>query len=832
MQNNQSLFNYFELAPVRADLAADQRSLFRLLQAALAYIPILLAFNAIGFVVIHTLGRLELLDQSDSRILVIAGISLLASLLHIPLFPLLRKGHLNLVSMLLLLINGLSSASQVFLWQGIIWFPLTMVMSIALVFVVQKGLTPGYRLVAFLFGIGAAAGILYLEGALTYDRMSVSNNLSHMAALFLYITIISAMLVLVLINSVVTFRTISSRLVTTFTFVAFLSAVATLIISALASLFFDRQRVFQELGAVSAAKTSQINIYFANLERDTGLYLTDHLVDQRINYLLSNQPDTLLYQVNYDLVRAYLVKQQAQTTQYQELMLLDSAGKTIISTLPANNNQDFSAFNFFQNALIGINSAVEFNFPNSTELSSILVLRPITINGFLRGGLAARLNFDSVKQIMVSKTGLGQTAETYLVGLINGKTVPLTNTRINTTEVNTFAAQESLLRRTNLGSTIYNNYTGATVIGSYIRIPAIKVALIAEVEQQEITLKTVKILATNGIIGLFTSVLAFLIVLITSRSISLPLVSLAEKANALANGELSTRMTVDRQDEIGALSSSFNTMASELQSLVKTLEQKVDDRTQDLQKQANYLRLASEVARDSANARNLDELLNQGAQLILDRFGFYHTGIFLLDQHGEYAILRASPTKPGQEMLARHHKLRVGQEGIVGTVAASGKSRIALDTGQDAAYFNNPLLPMTRSEVALPLNVNEQLLGVLDVQSEQPEAFTQDDIATLQIMADQLALAIQRVRLSEEQGRSLRELEINSRQFTLTNWQNFSQEVDFKPGYKFDGMQITPVKSFSEENQAVLRQGRSLVIPPRQRQCCAWRQPGSADEIT
>jgi GAF domain-containing protein len=163
-------------------------------------------------------------------------------------------------------------------------------------------------------------------------------------------------------------------------------------------------------------------------------------------------------------------------------------------------------------------------------------------------------------------------------------------------------------------------------------------------------------------------------------------------------------------------------------------------------------------------------------------------------------------------MLARHHKLKVGQEGIVGNVAATGEPRIALDTGLDITYFNNPILPMTRSEMALPLKVNEQLLGVLDVQSELPEAFTQDDISTLQIMADQLALAIQRVRLSQEQEYNLRQLENAYQNFTLSSWRKFSQERGFKPGYRFDGVKLTALDIYPEGNQETLRKGKSVIL--------------------
>jgi GAF domain-containing protein/HAMP domain-containing protein len=810
--NNTPFPQFFEVPPDRVDLPAEQRRLYRTLLAALHYFPVLLGFNALGFTVIYVLGLTGLLDKNDPRILAVAGISLLASLSHIPLFSLLRRGQLNSLTVFILLINSLSGAAQIFLWQGIIWFPLLLAIAPATLFINQNGLQPRYRWLSFIYSLLMAALIVFLDRILPYDRMVVIESLSQTAAFAIYLLITAAIFVLVLFNSVINFHTITGRLVTTFTFVVILSAMAILIIGALASLFYDRQSVFQELSAISAMKTSQVESTLSNLEQDANLTLTDRLNDQRVNFLLSHQPGTLLYDVNTQLVRAYLVRQKGQNSRYEEFILLDANGKALISTNPANVARDFSAYGFFQNALAGINSALEYDFPGGSEKTSVLLVKPITVNGSLGGAMAARVSFEPVMQIMAAKTGVGQTSETYLASSVGGKVIPITTTRQNATEINSLATQETIIRRNNSGSGIYANYAGTSVLGSYARIPVIGATLITEVEQQEITSKTLRILATNIVFGIFTALLAFSIVLITSRSISLPLVKLSEKATLLASGELSTRMVVDRQDEIGALASSFNAMASELQTLVKTLEQKVEDRTQDLQKQASYLRLAAEVARDSANTNNLDELLNRAAQLILDRFGFYHTGIFLLDERGEYAILQASPTEAGREMISRNHKLRVGQEGIVGNVSATGEPRIALDTGLDVTYFNNPMLPMTRSEMALPLKVNEQLLGVLDVQSEQPEAFTQDDISTLQIMADQLALAIQRVRLAQEQEYNLRQLESAYQQFTLTSWRKFSHERGFQPGYRFDGVKLTALETYPEGSQETLRKGKSVIL--------------------
>jgi GAF domain-containing protein len=162
-------------------------------------------------------------------------------------------------------------------------------------------------------------------------------------------------------------------------------------------------------------------------------------------------------------------------------------------------------------------------------------------------------------------------------------------------------------------------------------------------------------------------------------------------------------------------------------------------------------------------------------------------------------------------MLRREHRLRIGQVGIVGHVAATGEPRIALDTGQDVVYFNNPLLPNTRSELGLPLVVNNQIIGVLDVQSEQPEAFTQEDVATLQVMADQLALAIQKAQFSDELQRNLKELEYAYQRFTIASWREIAEEDDKRSGYRYDGIQITPIKEPSKESTQAIRQKQTIV---------------------
>src|SRR5690606_24076061 len=127
----------------------------------------------------------------------------------------------------------------------------------------------------------------------------------------------------------------------------------------------------------------------------------------------------------------------------------------------------------------------------------------------------------------------------------------------------------------------------------------------------------------------------------------------------------------------------------------------------------------------------------------------------------------------GQTMLARGHRLKVGETGLVGFVSGTGRPRVALDTGADAVFFNNPDLPNTRSEMALPLRVGETVIGVLDVQSTEPNAFSQEDIAILTTLADQVSIAIQNARQNEATRKALAESEALSKQFVKTGWQGF-----------------------------------------------------------
>ena len=811
--NNSNNFLFFNLEPDRPDLPENKRTLYRTVYAILYHLPLLSLFIGVGVGLIYWLGYSGLLDQNEPRLLIVASIAIVTTLLMLPVIIIVRRGQLELAAFLLLVINSCSSAAQVFVWQGIVWIFLVIAMVPVLIYVIQRGLSLNYRAAGIFFGIAIFTFVYLIDQNMPFPRIILGDNLTPIAALAIYIMIVTAMSVMTVLESLINFRTISGRLATTFTFVALLSSIALLVIVALANLFFDRQRIFTELNAASKVRADQVGVALDNLERDVTLTFSDPSINQLIQAVHDNPVGTKNYQDAFDKLSAFSLNTQTQNSRYQEVLLINDKGNTIFSTSKQNIGVDFSTYIFYQNTIMGINYSIENQFPTSFDQASVILVKPVYQGGKLMGALAVRENFDSLKQILSANTGIGTTAETYLVGLSSGLMIPLSNTRKNIPELNTQPAEQALMYQSERGSGIWDNYTGAPVLGSYIRIPALKAVVIAEIEQTEVTQRTLNVALTNAIIGIFTLLLTFTIVFLTSRSIGLPIVDLADKATNLANGDLATRMQTTRQDEIGTLSTSFNSMADELQNLVRNLESKVEDRTQELRKQSNYLRVAAEVARDATTSQNLDELLNRASQLVLDRFGFYHTGIFLLDQRKEFAILRASPTPAGQEMLGRNHKLKVGQVGIVGNVAQTGEPRVALDTAQDATYFKNPSLPDTRSEMALPLKVNNEMIGVLDVQSEKPNAFTQDEISILQVMADQLALAIQRVQLSQEQENNLRQLERAYQQFTFSSWNKIAQNSSFQPGYAYDGMNLSPLLSLPSNLRDTLAKGKSVMLP-------------------
>jgi len=239
-----------------------------------------------------------------------------------------------------------------------------------------------------------------------------------------------------------------------------------------------------------------------------------------------------------------------------------------------------------------------------------------------------------------------------------------------------------------------------------------------------------------------------------------------------------------------------------LKELNQNLEDRVAARTAELtvvnasnEHRARQFEAIAQVARATTSIQDEHTLLTRLAQVISEQFGFYHVGIFLLDEQSQNAVLRASNSDGGKKMLARRHRLKIGQAGIVGHVAASGDPRIALDVETDAAFKNNPDLPETRSEMALPLKVGDEIIGVLDVQSTESNAFQPEDTEILFTLADQVAIAIKNARSHEATHKLLAEAQRTSVSYLKEAWR-LLQAQDKKIGYLVSENTLRPLEKF------------------------------------
>lgn len=250
----------------------------------------------------------------------------------------------------------------------------------------------------------------------------------------------------------------------------------------------------------------------------------------------------------------------------------------------------------------------------------------------------------------------------------------------------------------------------------------------------------------------------------------------------------------------------------DLEGRCEELEGQVGQRSEKLRRQARYLASTAAVVRETSSLlEDSQKLLDKMVDLITHELGFYHTGVFLIDPDVEWANLVAASSEGGKRMLARRHRLRVGLQGIVGYVAASGRYRLASDVGADAVFFSNPDLPDTHSEIALPLHIREDVIGVLDVQSKESDAFSEEDVEVLQILADQVAMAINSARLFSQVQASAEAERRTYQQLSAEAWRELlAQERDLGFISSADG--TLPAGDLWRPEMATALRERNVVV--------------------
>jgi putative methionine-R-sulfoxide reductase with GAF domain len=259
-------------------------------------------------------------------------------------------------------------------------------------------------------------------------------------------------------------------------------------------------------------------------------------------------------------------------------------------------------------------------------------------------------------------------------------------------------------------------------------------------------------LFSGGVVLVISLMLGLLMSYLLATSITRRLGELTRGALGMQEGNLEQAVAVGGRDEVGILGTAFNDMAKQLKELLDTLEQRVADRTR-------ALATVAEVGTVASTILETNRLLQEVVDLTKERFNLYHSHIYLLDETGGNLVLASGAGQPGRQMVAKGHSIPLDlEQSVVARAARERKGVTVNDVTTVPDFLPNPLLPDTRSELAVPMLVGGNVIGVFDVQSIQVGRFTDADISVQTTLAAQVATSIQNVR-SFEQSKAKADLE-------------------------------------------------------------------------
>ena len=288
--------------------------------------------------------------------------------------------------------------------------------------------------------------------------------------------------------------------------------------------------------------------------------------------------------------------------------------------------------------------------------------------------------------------------------------------------------------------------------------------------------------------------------------ISRPILALTKTVEAVGLGDLNAALPPVGGDEIGTLTTGFGNTVARLREMVGTLEQRVAARTQNLE-------LAAEVGRAVSQVRNLDDMLQDACELIREQFGLYYVQVYLTNSGQTYLELQAGTGEVGAQLRERKHRLQLNTGSINGRAAFEKRTVVISDTAESATFRPNSLLPDTRGEMAVPLIVGEKVVGVLDMQSNEPGVLTEETLPAFEALAGQLAVAIQNANLVAEAQEARAEVETQARHLVRTGWGEYMDAVH-KPehyGFVFDQKEITSLVETAETQ--LPPEGKTLSVP-------------------
>jgi nitrate/nitrite-specific signal transduction histidine kinase len=560
--------------------------------------------------------------------------------------------------------------------------------------------------------------------------------------------------------------TIRSRLFFAFVLMTLLPALAFATVSTVVGYRSGRQQVIEQLESVATIKEAELNTWVKSLEGEVATAAASADASRSMRELLSAEADDADRMAAYQKLHQWFEQVVEQSPRLDELLLLDLDTRVVLSTQWQNEGRFGGPGSqlYFPRGLRG-----EYLSPPSYTMLvgdlAVMAVRPVLDeNGQALGVLGGRAGPSGLSEIMSERTGLGETGETYLVTTSH---VMLTEPRFprdrwSTLEYVFTEGAHYALEEVKNGSGAYSNYRGQRVLGVYHWLPDLQLALLAEQWEAEAMSPVYANLGANLGVAVVAVLLAGTVSMLLARSIVVPLGELARTAQRVAEGDFGHSSEVVRPDEIGALAQAYNTMTARLRELIATLEERVRERTEDLQSRALQLETSARVSREITSILDVDQLLKQVVEVIKAAFGYYHVRIFLMDEEANGLVLGAGTGQAVEHWTDEGTHLTVESSGLNGQVAQTGEPLIAGEVHLEPGYLQVGVLPLTGSQLVVPLRIGRRVIGTLDVQSTELNAFAQEDVRLIQSLADQVAVAIENARLYER-SQSLAVLEERQR---------------------------------------------------------------------
>lgn len=578
------------------------------------------------------------------------------------------------------------------------------------------------------------------------------------------------------------------------------------LLAALAIPQIQQQMVAGQLRSVAAAREAQLNIWSHTLISElNNLLISDETLNQAAAFLEGAPAGE--FADEYAVLVSRLTGVVRENRNFDTFFLVNRDGRVVLSTDLTEQSGIVSDQDFYQNGLNNPYVQPPYFDTNRQETVTYAARPFYNANGEIIGVFAGRANNGRLNQVMSSPAAIGDSGETYLVDASYFLLTPNRPRQVGAS-ITTIGAENALDRRSS-GAAVYPNYQGQDVLGAYLWLPELRAGVLVEQELAEIRKGAAPGIAVFLGLALAAILVGYMVIRSLSYQFAEPAVELAATSQVIAGGDLTARAArLGALAEFQPITVEFNQMATAVQLQVSDLEDRLLSREVELENRDELLQAYSEVSQTISSIMDPQQLQVSLVELIRDHFELYYVGLFLLDEDGQWAVLKAATGEGGQAMLARKHRLEVAGESMVGWAIANDVERIAHEAEDDPVRLATPELPLTRSEAALPMHSRGQVVGALSVQSTLPNAFDQNLLGFLKAMADQAAVALDNARLFEENRLAIENLNLAYGRLSLTGWQKLLRAPE---GLAFSGtsLGVERIKPAWEQTaQTALREKR------------------------